>query len=115
MSEEHPPIRKEILEFILKTPNELLFGFVEVLVEMMETNKEKVYMEVNVEGIGKMGIPLKVGRHPEATLGEVMFGMLTVKNLKIEDFPTDLRPVVDAFVDEGWVQREVEMYRRGKE
>jgi len=41
--------------------------------------------------------------------------MLTVKNLKIEDFPMELRPVVDAFMEEGWVRREVEMYRRGKE
>ncbi len=115
MSDERPPIRKEVLEFILKTPNELVFGFAEVLVEMMETNEEKVYMEVNVEGIGKIGIPLKVGRHPEATLGEIMFGMLTVKNLKIEDFPTALRPVVDTFMEEGWARREVEIYRRGEE
>ena len=112
---EHPPIRKGVLEFILKTPKELLFGLAEVLVKMMETTEDEVYLEVNVEGIGKIGLPIRVQAMPEATLGEVMFGMLTVKNLKIEDFPMELRPVVDAFMEEGWVRREVEMYRRGKE
>jgi len=112
---ERPPIRKKVLEFILETSNELLFGFMEALLKMMETNDEKVYMEVDTKEIGKIGLPIKVFPYPESALGEIMFGMLTVKNLKIDDFPLDLQPVVDAYAEGGWVQREVEMYRRGQE
>ncbi|NVM23855.1 MAG: hypothetical protein HWN68_19005, partial [Desulfobacterales bacterium] len=89
-----------------------LFGFVEALLKMTETNEEDVYMEVNVEGIGKIGLPIKVSPYPEAILGEVLFGLLTVKNLKIKDFPSNLRPVVDTFMEDGWVRREIEIHRR---
>ncbi len=115
MSEEHPTVRKNVLEFILETPNELIFKYIEVVLKMMETNDKSVFMEVDVEGIGKIGLPVKALRLPEIALADLLFCMLTVKNLSPNDFPESIRPAVIEFANDKCVQDDLEAFVRGED
>ncbi len=96
-------------ELILKFPKEDAFKFLRAFLKIIDTGGEKAYIDVMIEG-REIGLPIKVGR-PEEALADVFIGLVTVRDLKLEDFPEDLLAWAREMYADNTIQREIEALR----